>query len=118
MRFLVAEVEREADTGLLVAWAPGMPGAHTQAETMDALRANLREVVGLVRDAACEVWPAVALLQPDDGLVVAYCIDVGTVSQGRTTEEALDNLGEATELYLEEFPLQAVNRGHFDTQCS
>lgn len=40
---------------------------------------------------------------------VAECPEVGTVSQGRTTEEALANLREATELYLEEFP--AAPRG-------
>ena len=37
--------------------------------------------------------------------VVAECLEVGTVSQGFTIEEALANLKEATELYLEEFPL-------------
>jgi len=35
---------------------------------------------------------------------VADCPEVGTVSQGRTVEEAIANLKEATELYLEEFP--------------
>lgn len=35
---------------------------------------------------------------------VADCPEVGTVSQGKTIEEAIDNLKEATELYLEEFP--------------
>jgi predicted RNase H-like HicB family nuclease len=29
---------------------------------------------------------------------------VGTVSQGKTVEEAVANLKEATELYLEQFP--------------
>lgn len=31
--------------------------------------------------------------------------EVGTVSQGHMVEEALANLKEATELYLEEFPV-------------
>ena len=35
---------------------------------------------------------------------VADCPEVGTVSQGKTIEEAIANLKEATELYLEEFP--------------
>ena len=35
---------------------------------------------------------------------VADCPEVGTVSQGHTVEEAVANLKEATELYLEEFP--------------
>jgi predicted RNase H-like HicB family nuclease len=36
---------------------------------------------------------------------MSECPEVGTVSQGATIEEALANLKEATELYLEEFPL-------------
>ncbi len=35
---------------------------------------------------------------------MAECPEVGTVSQGDTVEEALTNLREATELFLEEFP--------------
>jgi predicted RNase H-like HicB family nuclease len=31
---------------------------------------------------------------------------VGTARQGETIEAAIDNLREATELYLEEFPLR------------
>jgi len=41
---------------------------------------------------------------------VAECPEVGTVSQGRTLEQAVANLKEATELYLEEFPLPKVGR--------
>ncbi|HMF32700.1 MAG TPA: type II toxin-antitoxin system HicB family antitoxin [Candidatus Lokiarchaeia archaeon] len=36
---------------------------------------------------------------------VAECPEAGTTSQGATFEETLENLREATELYLEEFPL-------------
>jgi predicted RNase H-like HicB family nuclease len=50
-----------------------------------------------------------AVLHKEDGLYVADCPEVGTVSQGKTVEEAVANLREATELYLEEFPL--VNHG-------
>ncbi len=39
----------------------------------------------------------------EDDLYVAECPEVGTVSQGDTIEEAIANLREATELYLEEF---------------
>ncbi|MCK5660635.1 MAG: type II toxin-antitoxin system HicB family antitoxin [Methanosarcinales archaeon] len=39
-------------------------------------------------------------------MYVAECPEVGTVSQGNTIEEAVENLKEATELYLEEFPLK------------
>ena len=41
---------------------------------------------------------------------VAECPEVGTVSQGKTIEEAIKNLKEATELYLEEFPLKKVSK--------
>ena len=37
---------------------------------------------------------------------IAKCPEVGTISQGHTVEEAIENLKEATELYLEEFPMK------------
>lgn len=46
-----------------------------------------------------------AVIYREDDLYVAECPEVGTVSQGYTLEEAMSNLQEATELYLEEFPL-------------
>ena len=51
-----------------------------------------------------------AVLHQEDDLYVAECPEVGTVSQGHTIEEAVANLKEATELYLEEFPLAEVSR--------
>jgi len=50
-----------------------------------------------------------AVIHREDDLYVAECPEVGTVSQGHTIEEAVANLKEATELYLEEFPLATVN---------
>lgn len=50
-----------------------------------------------------------AVLHKEDDLYVAECPEVGTVSQGNTVEEAVANLREATELYLEEFP--SVSQG-------
>jgi len=52
----------------------------------------------------------IAVLHKEDNLYVAECPEVGTVSQGNTVEEAVANLKEATELYLEEFPLPEVGR--------
>ena len=46
-----------------------------------------------------------AIIYREGDIYVAECPEVGTVSQGMTVEEALANLKEATELYLEEFPL-------------
>ncbi len=45
-----------------------------------------------------------AVVHKDEEMYVAECPEVGTVSQGATMEEAIANLKEATELYLEEFP--------------
>jgi len=47
-----------------------------------------------------------AIIQREEELFVAKCSELGTVSQGNTIEEALTNLKEATELYLEEMPSQ------------
>ena len=47
-----------------------------------------------------------AILTKEEDMYIAKCPEVGTISQGRTIEEALENLKEATELYLEEFPLK------------
>lgn len=49
-----------------------------------------------------------AVLHKEDDMYVADCPEVGTVSQGYTIEEALANLKEATELYLEEFPIPKI----------
>jgi predicted RNase H-like HicB family nuclease len=51
-----------------------------------------------------------AVLHREDDLYVAECPEIGTVSQGYTVEEAVANLKEATELYLEEFPLPSVGK--------
>jgi len=51
-----------------------------------------------------------AVLHREGGLFVAACPEVGTVSQAPTIDEALTNLREATELYLEEFPAEETQR--------
>jgi len=50
-----------------------------------------------------------AVLHKEGNLYVAECPEVGTVSQGESIEAAIANLKEATELYLEEFPLQETS---------
>ncbi len=45
-----------------------------------------------------------AVVHKEGMLYVAECPEVGTASQGDSIEEAISNLQEATELYLEEFP--------------
>jgi len=51
-----------------------------------------------------------AVLHKEDEIYVAECPEAGTVSQGDTLQEAVDNLKEATELYLEEYPLEKDRR--------
>ena len=51
-----------------------------------------------------------AIVYKEDDLYVAQCPEIGTASQGETIEEAVSNLQEATELYLEEFPLKTTSR--------
>ena len=56
-----------------------------------------------------------AVLHKEDDMYVAECLEVGTFSQGRTIEEAVNNLKEATELYLEEFPLEKESKSIITT---
>lgn len=48
MREFTAVIERCHDTGLLVGYIPGFPGAHSQGATLEELRANLEEVVTML----------------------------------------------------------------------
>jgi predicted RNase H-like HicB family nuclease len=51
-----------------------------------------------------------AIVYKEDDVYVAECLEVGISSYGDTIEEALANLKEATELYLEECPVPAQVR--------
>jgi predicted RNase H-like HicB family nuclease len=44
-----------------------------------------------------------AVIVKEEKWYVAHCIELGVVSQGKTIEEAQNNLREAVELYLEDF---------------
>ncbi len=46
-----------------------------------------------------------AVIHKEKDIYVAECSEIGTVSQGKSIDDAIANLTEATELYLEEFPL-------------
>lgn len=56
-----------------------------------------------------------AVVHKEENLYVAECPEVGTASQGETIEEAVNNLKEATELYLEEFPVKQTFRPFLTT---
>jgi predicted RNase H-like HicB family nuclease len=48
MRTYTAIIERCPDTGLLVGYVPGFPGAHSQGDTLDELSGNLTEVISML----------------------------------------------------------------------
>lgn len=52
---------------------------------------------------------AVLMPAPEGGFT-ALNPETGTTTQGETVEEAVTNLREATELYLEEFPLRSFGQ--------
>ena len=57
-----------------------------------------------------------AVLTPAiEGGYIAFNPETGTTTQGESIEEALTNLQEATELYLEEFPLTVIGRSLLTT---
>ena len=51
-----------------------------------------------------------AIIQKEEDMFIAKCPEIGTVSQGKTIDEAISNLKEATELFIEEFHIK--NRTH------
>jgi predicted RNase H-like HicB family nuclease len=44
---ITAYIEKDPDSGLYVGIVPGIPGAHTQAENLNELYDNLKEVIEL-----------------------------------------------------------------------
>lgn len=48
MRSFTAVIEKCPDTGLLVGFVPGFPGAHSQGKSLDELHGNLREVIEML----------------------------------------------------------------------
>jgi len=47
LKTYTAYVEFDEETGLYVGIVPGVPGAHTEAQTLEELRQNLKEVIEL-----------------------------------------------------------------------
>ena len=48
MKSFTAVVERCPETGVYVGYVPGFAGAHSQGATLDELRTNLQEVIGML----------------------------------------------------------------------
>jgi predicted RNase H-like HicB family nuclease len=55
------------------------------------------------------------LIPAVEGGFVAFNPETGTTTQGETVPEAISNLREATELYLEEFPLEQTGQALLTT---
>ena len=51
---LTAHIEQDAETGLYIGMVPSIPGAHTQAKSLDEMQANLKEVVELCLEEMSE----------------------------------------------------------------
>ncbi|MEY3888345.1 MAG: hypothetical protein RL650_2437 [Pseudomonadota bacterium] len=50
------------------------------------------------------------ITEAEEGGFVALNPETGTTTQGETQEEAMENLKEATSLYLQEFPMKIQTR--------
>ena len=50
VKTFTAVVEKCRDTGLYVGYVPGFAGAHSQGATLDELKVNLEEVVGMLME--------------------------------------------------------------------
>ncbi len=49
-----AHIEQDSETGLYIGMVPSLPGAHTQAKSLDELQVNLKEVVELCLEEMSE----------------------------------------------------------------
>ena len=56
-----------------------------------------------------------AVIHKEEDMYIAECPEVGTISQGKNIDESIKNLKEATELYLEEFPLKIKTKSLMTT---
>ena len=48
MKVFTVIIEKCPVTGLYVGYVPGFPGAHSQGETLDELKENLKEVIEML----------------------------------------------------------------------
>ncbi len=57
MKSFIAYIEFDPEANLYIGTVPGIPGAHTQAETLDELQKNLKEVIELCLEEYGEELP-------------------------------------------------------------
>jgi len=48
VRSFTVVIEHCPETRLYIGYVPGFPGAHSQGETLDELRENIREVIAML----------------------------------------------------------------------
>lgn len=48
MKSYTAVIEKCTETGLYIGYIPGLPGAHSQGETLDELKQNMHEVLQMI----------------------------------------------------------------------
>lgn len=48
MKSYTAVIEKCPETGLYIGYIPGLPGAHSQGETLDELKQNMHEVLQMI----------------------------------------------------------------------
>ena len=79
MRKVAAYIERDIETGFYVGIVPGIPGAHTQGETLDELQRNLKEVLELsLAETEEEIPEFVGIQEIEDGEAPnCHCPDNG-----------------------------------------
>ena len=56
MKILTAYIEYDESTGQYAGIIPGIPGAHSQAKTLDELNQNLKEVLELCMEEIPEAF--------------------------------------------------------------
>ncbi len=52
MTSYMAVIERCQETGVYVGYVPGFPGAHSQGDSVEELKANLQEVITMLRETS------------------------------------------------------------------
>jgi predicted RNase H-like HicB family nuclease len=68
-----------------------------------------RAIISQTEELPIMILTAVLIPAPEGGFT-ALNPETGTTTQGESVEEAVQNLREATELYLEEFPITSTGQ--------
>ena len=102
-------------------WLHGGFAGHSSKIELTSLSAYSSQGEMSMEDRPMRVQVFAAVIHREDDIYIAECPEVGTVSQGHTIDEAIANLKEATELYLEEFPLPETTHPiitTFEAKCA